>query len=111
MFYPGPMSRGKNPLVKAGTKKAVEDYFIDSYPNADIGATSPKTIVDFDSWCLITPPIGGLPLFQQSVSWWQQRKCFGISHLSGSLSELKKVIGLAAFNSDQSVDLFLRNST
>lgn len=50
MSYPGRISGGKKPIVRAGTKKDLESYFANRFPLADLWR-HPKTVVrKYDMW-------------------------------------------------------------
>jgi hypothetical protein len=50
MSYPGGMSRGKKPVVRAGTKRAIEEYFTTLFPLADIWQHTEAVARRYDQW-------------------------------------------------------------
>ena len=50
MAYPGSMSRSKKPVVAAGTKATLEDYFRDHFPIESIWDDATKISRDYDNW-------------------------------------------------------------
>ena len=47
MSYPGGMSRGISPIVKAGTKAALQEYFENTFP---IGKLWDEQLNEFNDW-------------------------------------------------------------
>lgn len=50
MSYPGSMSRGTSPVVKEGTKKAVEDFFVTKFPWKALWANAISIAGTYDTW-------------------------------------------------------------
>ncbi|MGV8991279.1 MAG: hypothetical protein ACOH1Q_07735 [Thiobacillus sp.] len=50
MSYPGSMSRGKKPVVTAGTKARLEEYFHDSFPLDNVWIAAAAIEIDYESW-------------------------------------------------------------
>jgi hypothetical protein len=50
MSYPGSMSRGKKPVVRAGTKKALEDYYAEQFPMSNLWSCSDQLVSSYDAW-------------------------------------------------------------
>jgi hypothetical protein len=51
MSYPGSMSRGKKPIVKAKTKEALEDYFVSKkFPIEELWDGTGGAYTNYDEW-------------------------------------------------------------
>lgn len=50
MSYPGSMSRGTKPVVRKGTKRAVEVYFIEQFPLAEVWSSATSIKGAYEAW-------------------------------------------------------------
>jgi hypothetical protein len=51
MSYPGSMSRGKKPVVRKDTKKALENYFCKNFPMEEVWGSAKNNLADtYDKW-------------------------------------------------------------
>jgi hypothetical protein len=50
MSYPGAMGMGKNPVIIKGMKAALESYFRDKFPIAEVWNTASTIAKNYDAW-------------------------------------------------------------
>jgi hypothetical protein len=50
MSYPGSMSRGKRPIVRAGTKATLEAYFTTKFPSREVWLSASEVADRFEDW-------------------------------------------------------------
>ena len=50
MSYPGSMSRGLKPIVKAGTKAALERYYAEQFPMSEVWSCTERLVSSYDAW-------------------------------------------------------------